>query len=145
MNNNNNPSKTNQIGFYYTYDSATFFFILNNIANFGRWWVTGRLVCCSPWGHKELDTTWQMNNNCYTENSKLPKTPHPMYSNYKFNQSKSNDINPLIRTNWISWVKWKQSSTLEGIQTFVKKKKCFSQCGSKIWTTRMEARRYENK
>ena len=21
------------------------------------------LVCCSPWGHKELDTTWQLNNN----------------------------------------------------------------------------------
>ena len=23
----------------------------------------GRLVCCSPWGHEELDTTWQLNNN----------------------------------------------------------------------------------
>ena len=22
----------------------------------------GSLVCCSPWGHKELDTTWQLNN-----------------------------------------------------------------------------------
>ena len=22
----------------------------------------GRLVCCSPWGHKELDTTEQLNN-----------------------------------------------------------------------------------
>ena len=21
------------------------------------------LVCCSPWGHKESDTTWQLNNN----------------------------------------------------------------------------------
>ena len=21
----------------------------------------GSLVCCSPWGHKELDTTWQLN------------------------------------------------------------------------------------
>ena len=22
----------------------------------------GRLACCSPWGHKELDTTEQLNN-----------------------------------------------------------------------------------
>ena len=22
----------------------------------------GNLVCCSPWGHKELDTTKQLNN-----------------------------------------------------------------------------------
>ena len=25
----------------------------------------GNLVCCSPWGHKELDTTEQLNNNKY--------------------------------------------------------------------------------
>ena len=25
----------------------------------------GSLVCCSPQGHKELDTTWQLNNNVY--------------------------------------------------------------------------------
>ena len=23
----------------------------------------GSLACCSPWGHKELDTTWRLNNN----------------------------------------------------------------------------------
>ena len=23
----------------------------------------GRLACCSPWGHKEADTTEQLNNN----------------------------------------------------------------------------------
>ena len=23
----------------------------------------GSLACCSPWGHKGLDTTWQLNNN----------------------------------------------------------------------------------
>ena len=23
----------------------------------------GSLACCSPWGHKELDTTWLLNNN----------------------------------------------------------------------------------
>ena len=28
----------------------------------------GSLACCSPWGHKELDTTEQRNNN----HSKLP-------------------------------------------------------------------------
>ena len=28
----------------------------------------GSLVCCSPWGRKELDTTWQLNNNAYEFN-----------------------------------------------------------------------------
>ena len=25
----------------------------------------GSLACCSPWGHKELDTTEQLNNNSF--------------------------------------------------------------------------------
>ena len=25
----------------------------------------GRLVCCHPWGHKELDTTGRLNKNKY--------------------------------------------------------------------------------
>ena len=29
----------------------------------------GSLVCCSPWGHKELDTTEQLNNNFISYNS----------------------------------------------------------------------------
>ena len=29
----------------------------------GSWWWTGSLGCCSPWGHKELDTTEQLNNS----------------------------------------------------------------------------------
>ena len=32
-------------------------------AKSGRWWRTGSLVCCSPWGHKKLDTTEWLNNN----------------------------------------------------------------------------------
>ena len=27
--------------------------------------VQGSLVCCSSWGHKELDTAEQLNNNNY--------------------------------------------------------------------------------
>ena len=23
----------------------------------------GRLACCSPWGHRQLDMTWQLSNN----------------------------------------------------------------------------------
>ena len=30
-------------------------------ASSGSWWWTGRLACCSPWGHKDLDTTEQLN------------------------------------------------------------------------------------
>ena len=35
-------------------------------ANSGKWWGTGRsgiVGICSPWGHKELDTTWTLNNS----------------------------------------------------------------------------------
>ena len=36
----------------------------------GSWWWTGRPVCCSPWGHKESDTTeglnWTELNWCWT-------------------------------------------------------------------------------
>ena len=28
----------------------------------------GSLVCCSPWGHKELNTTERLNNNNIDEN-----------------------------------------------------------------------------
>ena len=30
-------------------------------ANSVNWWWTGSLVCCSPWGQKELDMTEQLN------------------------------------------------------------------------------------
>ena len=29
------------------------------------WWWTGRLACCSAWGHKEPDTTERLNSPCY--------------------------------------------------------------------------------
>ena len=32
-------------------------------ANSGRPWRRGILVCCSSWGHKESDTTEEVNNN----------------------------------------------------------------------------------
>ena len=36
-------------------------------ANSWRWWRMGNLACCSPWGHKESDTTEQLN---WTDNWK---------------------------------------------------------------------------
>ena len=30
-------------------------------ANSRRWWKTGSLECCSPWGHKELDMSEWLN------------------------------------------------------------------------------------
>ena len=31
----------------------------------------GSLVCCSPWGHKELDMTYWLNKNYPSENTQL--------------------------------------------------------------------------
>ena len=36
----------------------------------------GSLVCCSPWGHKESDTTEQLNNN---EVKRIPTLGHSYY------------------------------------------------------------------
>ena len=33
----------------------------------------GTLVCCSPWGHKELDMTEQLNNNNLNSREKIDK------------------------------------------------------------------------
>ena len=32
----------------------------------------GSLACCSPWGRKELNMTWQLNNNTSEWNGKEP-------------------------------------------------------------------------
>ena len=37
------------------------------------------LVCCGPWGCKELDTTKQLNNNCH-----LTKSAFFFFSKYVF-------------------------------------------------------------
>ena len=34
----------------------------------------GSLVCCSPWGHKELDATERLNNNTSTRMAKILNT-----------------------------------------------------------------------
>ena len=40
----------------------------------------GRLACCSPWGHKELDTTEQLNdNNLHTTTQMLLRSA-PIFS-----------------------------------------------------------------
>ena len=39
---------------------------------------TGSLVCCSPWGHKELDTTEQLNDKPYIWYSKVSAGPKTM-------------------------------------------------------------------
>jgi len=44
--------------------------------NSGRWWWTGKRVCCSPWGRKESDTTEQLN---WTEFSKLTHNITTLY------------------------------------------------------------------
>ena len=36
----------------------------------------GSLACCSPWGNKELDMTWQLNNN--------NKLIEPLLLNFKY-------------------------------------------------------------
>ena len=42
------------------------------------------LVCCSPWGCKESDTTWQLNNNQLLKSDKKGKQlPEPRMNSYK--------------------------------------------------------------
>ena len=41
----------------------------------------GSLACCSPWGHKESDTTQELNNNNNTSksNPETQKNQEPVY------------------------------------------------------------------
>ena len=43
-------------------------------ASSGSWWWTGGLACCSPWGHKELDTTEWLNWTESVKNAKESKS-----------------------------------------------------------------------
>ena len=44
----------------------------------------GSLACCSPWGCKESDTTWQLNNNQLLKSDKKGKQlPEPRMNSYK--------------------------------------------------------------
>ena len=47
------------VGWHHRLDGHKFEQALGNIEG------QGSLVCCSPWGHKELDTTEQLNNNIW--------------------------------------------------------------------------------
>ena len=38
----------------------------------------GSLVCCSPWGHKELDSTERLNNNNNNNNTGKRATTNPL-------------------------------------------------------------------
>ena len=38
----------------------------------------GSLVCCNPWGHKELDTTKRLNNNNIEENKRCRENSSQM-------------------------------------------------------------------
>ena len=40
--------------------------------------IQGSLECCSPWDHKELDTTEQLNNK--SESCSLPSSSPPAFS-----------------------------------------------------------------
>ena len=42
-------------------------------ANLGRWWETGGLAYCSPWGQKESDMTGQLNDNNKTKSKQITK------------------------------------------------------------------------
>ena len=47
----------------------------------------GSLVCCSPWGCKQLDTTWWLNNNSVYLLTQAPVYPSPQsfpFGNHKF-------------------------------------------------------------
>ena len=45
------------------------------------------MVCCSPWGCKQLDTTWWLNNNSVYLLTQAPIYPSPQsfpFGNHKF-------------------------------------------------------------
>ena len=52
----------------------------------------GGLVCCSPWGHKVLDTTERPNN----KNTHSSEDPVQLKINYIFKKERQEMVNELI-------------------------------------------------
>ena len=73
----------------------------------------GSLVCCSPWSHKKLDTTEQLNNN----------SVNAMYRFWNVLESGGGDISHLWlveSTDIESWIQMVQCKS-SGIQKWVSK------------------------
>ena len=61
-------------------------------ANPERWWKTGNLECCSPWGHRESDTTEQLNDNRQNWSS---REPEPVPSTSGMDEIKACTLSPI--------------------------------------------------
>ena len=70
----------------------------------------GSLACCSPWGHKELDMTKQLNNNsriktelkCATSDLAHKNLPRGLLS-FPVPQLEGNDVGFLENARATSW------------------------------------------
>ena len=61
----------------------------------------GSLVCYSPWGHKELDTTEQLNNNnlCHT-----PVKDCPSLSSIIFHMEHNHSVPLILNLSFITTI-----------------------------------------
>ena len=85
----------------------------------GRWWRRGRLVCYSPWGHKESFTTEQLNNNIKSKEFLLTMEILSWF---------------LILPHWLWWI---CISTFSGCKSWtVKKAECWKIDAFKLWCWR---------
>ena len=67
-------------------------------------------MCCSPWGHEESDTVWQLNNNsAYLSFSDKNKSLRPKFSLFGWSwlEVSSMKVLFLMHTMWNCRIGWK--------------------------------------
>ena len=63
--------------------------------NSGRWWRTGSWACCSPWGCRESDNTWWLNNNILIRSRSQRKRWNHRRWVWDFHQRKESNGNSI--------------------------------------------------
>ena len=69
--------------------------------NSRSWWWKGGLVCCSPWGRKESDTTEQLKGTDVEGNVKMFKTLLGFSRSSRSSNIEQEDIQIVIIEHWI--------------------------------------------
>ena len=60
----------------------------------------GSLACCGPWGHKELDTTEQLNNN-NAKQKKLMTKDHILFDSIYIKYSEQENLQKQKVDEWL--------------------------------------------
>ena len=83
-------------------------------ANSGRWWRTGKLACCSPWGGKESNMTEWLSNNSVHLKTYIFKD---IYSSILFKSQQFKTAQVAINSRIDTWLVVKVKSVSRSVMS----------------------------